>query len=419
MRQIRTHGRAASNGKSLLVTVDVGMTKNYGYWRCPDGKDITPFEFFNDGRGFNLFWERVLRGCRENGLEEIVVGFESTGSYAEPMCAYLRLRGVKLVQINPMHAKKLKELEGNSPHKTDRKDPKVIADIIELGHALSLVVPEGPAAELRRLVHARERSMTRQTVLLNQAHSLLFAVFPEFLKVMKGIGSKTAREVLKRYPTPPKIAECDLGVLTKLMVSVSRGRMTGERAATLRESARDTVGVTEGRESITMELLALVNGLEETERFIAKLEAMMAVYLRQIPYQSSLLSIRGIGIVTAAGLVGEVGDFRKFKTIGEVMKLAGLNLYEVSSGAHKGRHHISKRGRPLLRKLLYYTALNTVRKNGVMHKTYQRHIAGGMVKNKALVAVARKLLGIIFALIRDQSLYQEDYLRQTALKTAA
>ncbi len=70
-----------------------------------------------------------------------------------------------------------------------------------------------------------------------------------------------------------------------------------------------------------------------------------------------ILSLKGIGTVTAAGLIGEVGDFSKFATISEVMKLAGLDLYEVSSGKHRGKLRISKRGRPLMRKLLYFAAL--------------------------------------------------------------
>ncbi len=62
----------------------------------------------------------------------------------EPLTQFLRSKkGVRLVQVNPMHTKRLKELSGNSPLKTDRKDPKVIADIIELGHALTVVIPEG------------------------------------------------------------------------------------------------------------------------------------------------------------------------------------------------------------------------------------------------------------------------------------
>lgn len=79
-----------------------------------------------------------------------------------------------------MHTKRLKELQGNSPNKTDQKDPKVIADIIELGHALTVIIPEGAAAELRRLTQARERAIQRRTALFNQLQDLVFVLFPEF-----------------------------------------------------------------------------------------------------------------------------------------------------------------------------------------------------------------------------------------------
>ena len=61
----------------------------------------------------------------------------------------------------------------------------------------------------------------------------------------------------------------------------------------------------------------------------------MQSYLQQIPYSVSLLSIKGFGVVTVAGLIGEVGDFKKFDTHSEIMKLAGFDLFEVSSGQHQ------------------------------------------------------------------------------------
>lgn len=146
----------------------------------------------------------------------------------------------------------------------------------------------------------------------------------------------------------------------------------------------------------------------------------MACYLKQVPYSGSILSLKGIGEVTAAGLIGEVGDFRRFRTISKIMKLAGLDLFEVSSGKHQGKRRISKRGRPLLRKLLYFAALNAVRKGGVMKPRYQQYLDRGMPKIKALIAVARKLLGIIFAVVRDQSVYERDFSRASLqLKEAA
>jgi transposase len=122
-----------------------------------------------------------------------------------------------------------------------------------------------------------------------------------------------------------------------------------------------------------------------------------------IPYSRKLLSIKGLGIVTVGGLIGEIGDFTKFTTQSEIAKLAGLDLYEVSSGKRQGERRISKRGRSLLRKILYYAAMQAIRKNGIMHDYYQKLISRGMKSIMALVAVSRKLLRIIFAIVRDDT----------------
>jgi transposase len=169
-----------------------------------------------------------------------------------------------------------------------------------------------------------------------------------------------------------------------------------------------------------LEIGLMLDTIGSYDRFIEALELEMLRQLDQIPYSRIILSVKGVGPVTVAGLIGEVGDFTKFGTISEVMKLAGLDLYEVSSGKHRGKLRISKRGRPLMRKLLYLAALSTVRKGGAMHEWYQRALGRGMMKTKALVAVSRKLLGIMFALIRDHRVYVENYSKQKpALQEAA
>ena len=84
---------------TLLVTVDIGKFKNSGYYRCPDGTDIPAFEFTNCGEGFKTFWSRITQALRQFNLTEVVVGLESTGSYAEPLLHFLHKRGVQLVQV--------------------------------------------------------------------------------------------------------------------------------------------------------------------------------------------------------------------------------------------------------------------------------------------------------------------------------
>lgn len=408
--KIKPRKAGVVNQKVLIVTVDGGKDKHYGYYRCPDGTDCKAFEFWNNGRGFQEFWERISAATRTHGLEEITIGFESTGPYMEPLVQFLRSKqGVRLVQVNPMHTKRLKELSGNSPLKTDRKDPKVIADIIELGHALTVVIPEGPAAELRRLTQARERTIESRTRLFNQLQCLLALSFPEFLQVMGDVTSASAKHLLRHYPTAQDILALGEPALAVVLRKVSRGKLREDRARALFEAASESVGIRDGKSSMLLEIGMMLETIGDYDRFIERLEAEMDRHLEQIPYSRIILSLKGIGPVTTAGLIGEVGDFTKFRTISEVMKLAGLDLYEVSSGKHRGKLRISKRGRPLMRKLLYLAALSTVRKGGVMHEWYQRALARGMKKMKALVAVSRKLLCVIFALVRDHSAYVADY----------
>jgi transposase len=407
------------NKKTLIVTIDISKTVHYGYLRAPDGKEVKPFAFFNVRKSFEEFWATICAFKEAQHLEDIVIGFESSGPYAEPLFHFLLQKPVTLVQVNPLHTKRLKELTGNSPNKTDQKDPRVIADVIALGHALTLVVPEGPAAELRRLTQARERALKGRTALVNRLQQLVFIIFPEFLTVIKQVTAKTARYLLQHYPTPQSIITLGIESLTMLLKKISRGKYRQHHAQNLFTAAQHSVGIGQGIPSIVQEIQHLVTTLEHENTFIDRVEKQMHSCLDQIPYSSSILSIKGIGAITAAGLIGEVGDFRKFSTIAEIMKLAGLDLFEISSGRHQGQRHISKRGRPLIRKLLFFAAINAVRRTGIMHAHYKSMRERGMPKLKALIAIARKLLCIIFALARNNTTYVENYSSTHNFKQAA
>jgi len=419
MRSIQTKKVKIVNNETLIVTVDIGKAKNFGYCRCPNGIDIKPFGFHNNGHGLKYFWDKITQMKKAYNLKTVVVGFEPTGPYGEPLVHYLRKKEVKLIQVNPMHTKRVKELQGNSPNKTDQKDPKVIADIIELGHALTIVLPEGTAAELRRLSHSRERAMQRRTSLFNQLQDLVFVVFPEFSQVFKDVKTKSAMYVLENCPAPEDIIKYKLKNLTATLRKISRGQIKEERTRELYAVAKTSVGIKEGRTSILFEIKEILSMIKTTERFITEIEKEISRHLKDIPYSKFIISMKGIGEITVSGLIGEVGDFREYKTISEILKLGGLDLFEISSGKHKGQHRISKRGRSLMRKLLFFAAINVVRKGGILHEYYQGCLERGMVKMKALIAVSRKLLGIMFALVRDHREYIEDYIVEQELKKAA
>ena len=132
-----------------------------------------------------------------------------------------------------------------------------------------------------------------------------------------------------------------------------------------------------------------------------------------------LRSVKGIGLVTVAVILGETGGLQYYSSAEEVIKLAGLNLYELSSGKHRGKRRITRRGRSLLRAGLYRAAVGMVRRGGSLHDFYQRLRDRGKYGAVALVAVACKLMRLLFALVRDQRYYVADYTYSNVISRVA
>ncbi len=187
------------------------------------------------------------------------------------------------------------------------------------------------------------------------------------------------------------------------------GKFGMQQAELLISLARDPIGVKEGIAGMALDIRHILMQLEAVHGFVAEIEAEMEKALERISCSTRILSMKGLGVVTVASLIGEVGDFTKFRTQSEIMKLAGLDLYEISSGKRKGRRRISKRGRSLLRKILYNAAISTIRKNGIMYRQYANLIGRGMVRTSALIVIAKKLLRIIYAMVRDSRDYIGNY----------
>lgn len=401
------------NLKTLLVTVDVGKRKNVGYARCMAGNEYDLGSFGHNMKDYISLYHEIINIREENHLSHIIFGLEPTGSYSEPLIHFMIGHGIEVVQINPMHVKKAKEIRGNSPNKTDEKDPKVIADIIANGNHLSVIIPEGVSAELRELVHFRDKLMGDRTRERNRIEGQLGSFFPEFTTCLN-LDTKTAMYLLENYPSPGSIVDLGLEQLSKTMEKVSRKRLKYAKAFELYSAAKASVGVKEGIQAISYTIRNIVLHMRYIQKQISDIENLIKEKLDQVPCSRYILSLRGIGAVIAATLIGETGDFKKYPNANALYKLGGLNLFEISSGKHKGQRRITKRGRSLLRKALYYAALNTVKENGIMYEVYQRHLSKGMKKNKALIAVSRKILALVFALVRDNTQYQEGYQKAAA-----
>lgn len=207
--------------KSMMVSCDVGSENHYALMRHPDGRMTKTFRFSNDRDGFELLYKKIQEQNRSWNLPSIVFGMESTGNYSEGIGNFLVNKGIEVVLVNGYYTKRLKELPDNSPLKDDMKDPIVISDIMRLGHVMKYWKPEGPAAELRYLNQFRAKVMKKRIVSLNQVKNALILVFPEFIKTIHDIKSKTAAYLISEgYHDPQKVINCNR---EELIANVQKG----------------------------------------------------------------------------------------------------------------------------------------------------------------------------------------------------
>lgn len=133
-----------------------------------------------------------------------------------------------------------------------------------------------------------------------------------------------------------------------------------------------------------------------------------------MPHVEKLLAIKGVGLITVAGFLAEVGDVGRFDSPKQIQKLAGLELKENSSGKHKGQSSISKRGRKNLRKVLLQAVLPLIRSNDEFREMY--HYYTTQQKNplkgkQAVVAVGCKLIHVFYAILTRGVDYDANRLR--------
>lgn len=338
----------------------------------------------------------------EQGFQDIIVGMEPTGHYWLNLAHFLKEKQVKYGVVNPLHVKKSKELDDNSPTKNDVKDAKVIAQLVKDGRYAVPSLPKGIYAELREAMKIREHLTTDLCVVQARVHNWLDRYFPEFLTVFKDWECKSAIQMLGLHLLPHELVHVpDTTLLQHLREAAKRGLGLG-RVKSLKEAAGRSVGIREGSELAKMELQLLLTQYEWFQNKLEELGARLDELLMQIPHVQLLLAIKGIGRDTIAGFLAEVGAITQYRHPKQITKLARLNLKTNSSGTHIGQTKITKRGRKRLRALLFRVMMPLVAKNAAfraLHEYYTKRQVNPLKKMQSLIALCNKLIRVFFGIL--------------------
>jgi transposase len=340
--------------------------------------------------------EAALEEFRDKGYE-VWVGYEPTGSYSCCIFEYLVDNGWRVVQINPKHTSKYNEIMDNVPGKSDPRDPRGIAGLVWQGCYRTPVHLTGTYAELRAASVEWAMLSVDGTRLRNRLHSLLQLWCPELGLVFKDTLCKSARGIMRKYPSAEAIAKAGVARVRCVLAKASRGRTT-RRAEALLDAVSQSKALRVGQKARYRSILHLLARLELLEEHKNQVTADMAQLLSLLPESSRLLSVRGIGVVTSAILLGECGNIGEYGSR-QLEKLVGLNLHEFSSGKHTGKRKISKCGRANVRYALCVAATRMTSKNGIYHDVAERMRAKGKKFGEIRIAVARKLLRLLHAVV--------------------
>lgn len=396
---------------TLVVSIDIAKHKHWagmldGRTELPVG---SPFVFQNSRDGFSRLLGQIAKAQEKTGATRVVVGMEPTGHYWRPLAAYLQEAGITVVLVNPYHVKTSKEHDDNSPTKSDRKDVWVIARLVAEGKFFPLYLPDGVYADLRSLTQARQQQRQKLNTALNQLRAVLDEYFPEYTTVFVNLLGQASLHILQHRPFPQDVLAVKVEELAGELRAASNGRVGLKRAQELQEAARGSIGVRYGLSATRLRVNQILREAAFWQQQLTETEAAMATALEQTRLGPYLLSMPGVGVVTAAAFLGEIGDPSRYEDWRQLRKLAGFNLTENTSGERShSKTPISKRGRPGLRMVLYQMAMIAATKNPEMRALYQHFRTrphNPLHGKQALVALACKLLRVLFTLIREQRTY--------------
>ena len=401
----------AIENTDAIVGIDIAKNVHWAGIILPNGKEIKKsFSFHNNKKGFESLVETVKNVLTMLNFKKAIIGMEPTGHYWKSCARHLKkIEWIKVVTVNPYHVKNAKEFDDNSQTKNDKKDCMTIARLIKDARFFEPYLPEGIWADIRNLSNTREEIVRKQNAVKNRLVATMDEYFPEYTKVFKQILSRTSEEILKECPFPEDIkSKGEEGLLEHIKKTVKRG-YSKKQVETIYELAKESIGTTEGIEGARFQLNMYIEEAKLIEKQIKMTEEELEKQLKETGFYESLISIQGIGIVSAATLVGEIGDINRFDSYEQIKRYAGLNLVENSSGKHKGKTTISKRGRSLLRSILYRMAFTMVNKNKEIKELYKyltTRKENQLKKKQAIVAVIGKILQIIYAIVTKNEEYK-------------
>jgi transposase len=289
--------------------------------------------------------------------------------------------------------------------KTDAKDAYVIAETARLRRDLTVVDHTTDLVRNLGLLTGHRADLIADRVrMINRLRDLLTSVFPSLEQEFDYASCKGSLVLLTGYATPRQLRRIGK---TRLAAWLRRRRVreSDRIAARAIDAAQRQHIVLPGEEVAASIITELAAGILALDERLKELDAQIADVFDQHPQAGIISSMPGFGPILGATLLAVAGDLRAFPSAGHLAAAAGLVPTPNDSGRRVGNLHRPKRYSRLLRHVFYLSAQTSMMRDGPNRDYYLKKRDRGHLHTQAVIALARRRIDVLWALIRDQRCY--------------
>ena len=398
--------------KVLVFGCDVGKAEITAY--SENEKDSLLIShsdrFRNTNSSIILKLKEYERLALSRGYEGMCILCEPSGGYETRLMKMARKRGNLAFYVSSEATHKLRVVESNDSEKSDEKDPRIIHLLGKMDKVLKFREMNAARSMLKELDGIYENESLKASKLRNEISSLVERLFPDLETGRKFLYGKTGAALVSNFTLSPwKIVECGY----KQFISTMKRSGTRDTAFLAKiwncakSSINQIMSVWE-REILEERLAELYEDWQRHEVRKEKIKMKMMELCSRFP-EYHKLDKKELMSFPLVRVLAELGDPLDFSDQKQALRYAGLNIRRMSSGKYEGKNRISKKGNPLLRKVLYQYVFSKMIKGGQVFQSYfEKKKKEKDIGLRAMVAVMRKTLKMIFGVARSSSTFDRE-----------
>jgi len=380
---------------------------------------VKNFQLDDTFEGHTRLYEILNQFLAGHEQATLYAAVESTGGYEnnwyQALTSFQASLPIQTARLNPLgvlHNSKadLKRI------KTDKISAQSVAEYLIAHPEKVSYQQEDRLAGLRKQWSFIQMLTKQCTQFLNQLHSLIYTANPELLGFCRGGMPAWVMKLLLQYPTACRLAKARAKTVAKIPY------VTLERAQKLIADAKCSVASNADDVSAHL-IVATVSQILHLKKTIAAQTDSMAAQCN-LPEVKLLKTFIGISDVSAIGLMIQIQNITRFKTVKKLASFWGVHPVYKTSGDGSGGFKMSKQGHVQPRRILYLVALTAIEHNPVIKAVYEHHIRQGKEKMAAIGICMHKILRIIYGMLKNNTVFDPEIdnanrIRLMAAKTAA